>query len=278
MKKLPLFLGTSLLLLSCAATAAHAQNVARYAYDNFDFANGVRMPPPAPAPAPRKVRLTAMHRAELNRLGVPIVQASIAPMSAVPYGPSLSMTTSQSLDGFTTGNTQVDALIAAAGARNGVDPVLLYAIMHRESSFHTGAISPKGARGLMQLMPGTAARFGVRNIFDPAQNVEGGARYVRFLLDYFGGDVRLALAGYNAGEGAVNRYNGVPPYHETQEYVRLIGARYALMRNPQTARTAAPVTKTQAVALTDIQPVGSVYERNVYAVRLPDGKLMLVSQ
>ncbi len=276
MKKIPLFLGTSLLLLS--ATAAHAQNGMRYAYDNFDFANGVQVAPPVPAPSPRKVRLTAMHRAELNRLGVPVVKATIAPIADFAHSSSLSMTASQSLDGFTTGNAQVDALIAAAGARNGVDPVLLYAIMHRESSFKAGAISPKGARGLMQLMPGTAARFGVRNIFEPAQNIEGGARYVRFLLDYFGGDVRLALAGYNAGEGAVNRYNGVPPYRETQEYVRLIGARYALMRNPQTARTAAPVTRPQAVALADAQPAEPVYERNVYAVRLPDGKLMLVSR
>lgn len=275
MKKLPLFLGASLLLL---ATTTYAQNAPSYAYDNFSFERGVQVAQPTPAPAPRKVRLTAMHRAELNRLHVPIVQASIAPVAAVPYGPSLGMTASQSLDGFTTGNAGVDALIAAAGARNGVDPVLLYAIMHRESSFKTGAVSPKGARGLMQLMPATAARFGVRNIFDPAQNIEGGARYVRFLLDYFGGDVRLALAGYNAGEGAVNKYNGVPPYRETQEYVRLIGARYALMRNPLTARTAAPVTKTQAVALADAQPQGPVYERNVYAVRLPDGKLMLLSQ
>jgi soluble lytic murein transglycosylase-like protein len=150
--------------------------------------------------------------------------------------------------------------------------------MHRESSFHTGAISPKGARGLMQLMPGTAARFGVRNIFDPAQNIEGGARYVRFLLDYFGGDVRLALAGYNAGEGAVAKYQGIPPYRETQEYVRLIGQRYALMRNPQTARTAPAVTPMQAAAIENATAPAPLYERSIYAVRLPDGKLMLVSQ
>ena len=257
-------------LLSLCAAAAHAQTTARYTYSNFDFQNGVQVETPVAVPTPRRVRLTAMHLAELKRLGAQVIPA--------PVAPGLGMTASQSLDGFTTGNQQTDALIVAAGARNGVDPVLLYAIMHRESSFKPGAVSPKGARGLMQLMPATAVRFGVRNIFDPAQNIEGGARYVRFLLDRFGGDVRLALAGYNAGEGAVDKYNGVPPYRETQDYVRLIGQRYALMRNPQTARTAALVTTTQAATLEAAQPPAPTYERNVYAVRLPDGKLMLVSQ
>jgi hypothetical protein len=209
MKKIPLLVGACLVL--CAAHA-QAQTEARYAYNNFDFANGVRVEaPPAPVPTPRKVRLTAMHVAELKRLGAQIIPTRVTP--------SLSMTASQSLDGFTTGNPKIDALIAEAGARNGV---------HRESSFHTGAVSPKGARGLMQLMPATAVRFGVRNIFDPAQNIDGGARYVRFLLNRFSGDVRLALAGYNAGEGAVMKYGRrVPPYAETQNYVRTIGARYA---------------------------------------------------
>ena len=268
MKKLPLLVGTCLLLL-CANTA-HAQTSARVVFDNFTYERGVRVEMPAPTPTPRKVRLTAMHVAELRRLGAEIIPAAVTP--------SLGMTTSQSLDGFTTGNQQVDRIIVEAGARNGVDPVLLYAIMHRESSFKAGAVSPKGARGLMQLMPGTAARFGVRNIFDPAQNIEGGARYVRFLLNYFGGDVRLALAGYNAGEGAVDKYRGIPPYRETRDYVRLIGQRYALMRNPQTARTAPAVTTAQAVTIENAQAPTALYERNVYAVRLPDGKLMLVSQ
>src|SRR2546423_1837272 len=162
MKKLPLLVGASLMLL-LVAIGARAQDGARYVYNNFDFANGVQVESPQPTPTPRRVRLTAMHIAELRRDGAQILSA-----------PTLSMTPSQSLDGFTTGNANVDALIVAAGARNGVDPVLLYAILHRESSFKTGAVSPKGARGLMQLMPGTAARFGVRNIFDPAQNIEGG--------------------------------------------------------------------------------------------------------
>ena len=130
------------------------------------------------------------------------------------------------------GNQRVADLITQAAARNGIDHHLILAVMKQESSFNAQAISYKGARGLMQLMPATAARFGVRDIFDPAQNIEGGARYLRFLLDTFKGDVELALAGYNAGENAVARYgNQIPPYRETQDYVRKISAHYARLKN-----------------------------------------------
>ena len=99
---------------------------------------------------------------------------------------------------------------------------LLTALAEVESSFDPLAVSPKGARGLLQLMPATAERFGVGDPFDVAQNVEGGARYLSWLLDRFGGRADLALAGYNAGEGAVDRHRGVPPYPETRRYVRLV--------------------------------------------------------
>ena len=131
-----------------------------------------------------------------------------------------------------TGNQRLDEMITQAATRHGIDHHLILAVMKQESSFNTQAISYKGARGLMQLMPATAARFGVRDIFDPAQNIEGGARYLRFLLDTFNGDVELALAGYNAGEHAVARYgNQIPPYRETQDYVRKISAHYARLKN-----------------------------------------------
>jgi soluble lytic murein transglycosylase-like protein len=146
--------------------------------------------------------------------------------------------------------------------------------MHQESSFKPRAMSNKGARGLMQLMPGTASRFGVTNIWDPKQNIEGGARYMRFLLDMFSGDVRLALAGYNAGEGAVMKYgNQVPPYSETREYVRRIGNRYSLIRDPEA------VAKAGALPALQNDPTSlNVYERSVFMARLPDGRLQLVSQ
>ena len=128
-------------------------------------------------------------------------------------------------------------------------------------------------------MPATAARLGVRDIFDPQQNIEGGVKYVRILLNMFDGDVRLALAGYNAGEGAVLKYGrSVPPYRETQEYVRRISERYALLRDPSTARLAPRVSRTQIAKLKAAEPPQLVYETHVYAVRTPEGKLRLVSQ
>ena len=193
---------------------------------------------------------------------------------------SMSMRVNTSLSGYTTGDAKVDSFIVESGVRNGVDPVLLYAQMHTESAFKRGAVSPKGASGLMQLMPGTARRFGVTNIFDPQQNIEGGARYMRYLLDYFNGDVSLALAGYNAGEGAVMKYGRrIPPYRETQEYVRRISKRYNLIRDPQTAYLANNLNRQQlaVVRQKDSAPL-TIYEQSVFAVRLPDGRLQLVSQ
>ena len=271
-RSLPLFAAALLLASAAAARAQQPATTARQTFDNFDSATGVRL---EPTPAPRKFRMTALHRAELAR-SAPRVRLTLDAYDATAR--TLPMTASASLDGFTTGDAKVDSLIVESGKRNGVDPVLLYAIMHRESSFKRYAVSYKGARGLMQLMPATAVRFGVRDIFDPAQNVEGGARYVRFLLDRFGGDVRLALAGYNAGEGAVDKYEGVPPYRETQDYVRRIGERYALMRNPEVSRIAQPSTLARATAANNAAPVEPLYERTATAVRLPDGRLMLVSQ
>jgi soluble lytic murein transglycosylase-like protein len=113
-------------------------------------------------------------------------------------------------------------LIRLAAAQHDLDPVLLTAVAEVESAFDPRAISPKGALGLLQLMPQTAARFGVADPFDAQANVQGGAAYLSWLLDRFGGRADLALAGYNAGEGAVDRYRGVPPYRETQRYVEKV--------------------------------------------------------
>jgi soluble lytic murein transglycosylase-like protein len=128
---------------------------------------------------------------------------------------------------WSTGNSKVDGLIRYYGKQYGVDPYLIYCTMSQESSFNTGATSPKGAMGLMQLMPGTAARYGVTNPYDVAQSIMGGTRYLKDLLKMFNGRVDLALAGYNAGEGAVMKFgNTIPPYNETRNYVRLILKRY----------------------------------------------------
>ena len=114
------------------------------------------------------------------------------------------------------------AEISAAAARHGIDPKLLTGLIRAESNFDPSATSPAGAQGLTQLMPATAASLGVTNSLDPAQAIEGGAKYLRQQLDRFGGDATKALAAYNAGPGAVERFGGVPPYAETQAYVRKV--------------------------------------------------------
>lgn len=116
--------------------------------------------------------------------------------------------------------TAFDDIVKENAERERVDPKLVKSVMLVESNFNPRAVSPKGARGLMQLMPATARRYGVANSFDPVENIRGGVAYLSDLLDMFSGDVVRALAAYNAGEGAVQRHGGVPPYPETREYVR----------------------------------------------------------
>jgi soluble lytic murein transglycosylase-like protein len=137
-----------------------------------------------------------------------------------------------SLGALTTGNTAVDGYIEEFSLLYNIDPLLIYAQMSQESSFKRTAVSPKGASGFMQLMPDTARRFGVTNIYNPKQNIKAGVKYMRWLLDKFGGDPRLALAGYNAGEGAVMKHgNKIPPYRETQNYVTKIMNHYETLSN-----------------------------------------------
>lgn len=284
-----IFLPTLLLLL-CAPHIS-AQNSKRYSFDNFDAHSGVRIAVVETTDAlPKVTSTTAAKGASAknkpgtkNGIGVKGRPGAIAkPVLYAP--PRASFSSANPLVGFTTGDAKIDSYIVDSGKRNGVDPALLYAIMHQESSFKSRALSNKGAAGLMQIMPGTATRFGVRDRYDPRQSVEGGARYMRFLLDYFGGDVRLALAGYNAGEGAVLRYGRrIPPYRETQDYVRRISLRYEIMRDPNARRNAPRATLTEIAAIepaaaSPVIPLPPSYERQAFAVRLPDGKLRLVSQ
>ena len=161
-----------------------------------------------------------------------------------------------------------DRLIKRTAAANRVDVALVKAVMHVESGFNPNAVSPKGASGLMQLMPATAVRYGVEDIFDPVQNVQGGVRYLKDLLAMFKDNQRLAIAAYNAGENAVLRYKGIPPYNETQEYVRKVMT-FRKHYTPKEIKAATPklaltlplsphLTRDQAVVATPVAAVGAL--------------------
>jgi soluble lytic murein transglycosylase-like protein len=137
-----------------------------------------------------------------------------------------------------------------------------------ESNYNPYAISPKGAQGLMQLVPGTARRFGVANVFNPAENVEGGARYLRYLLDLYHNDYRLALAAYNAGEGAVARHGGVPPYPETVNYLQQVRKRLVEASQQPAAK------KAEAKP----EPVKPAEPTRIVEIVEPDGRVRYVSK
>ena len=196
-------------------------------FDNFDTAKGVQIYRPDFQPVAASAKKTAVPTKlttdkklvqKTSRARMRVTEGLASRQAGRPEYSRLAMGTSSHLKGFTTGDPKIDAFIVDSSRRYRIDPLLIYAQMHQESSFKLRALSHKGASGLMQLMPGTARRLGVTNIYDPKQNIDGGVKYMRMLLDMFGGDVRLALAGYNAGEGAVMKYGyQIPPYNETRE-------------------------------------------------------------
>jgi soluble lytic murein transglycosylase-like protein len=132
-----------------------------------------------------------------------------------------------------SGSVPYERQIDAAASKYGIDPAVLKGLIRQESGFNPNAGSPAGAQGLTQLMPGTAASLGVTNVDDPAESIDGGAHYLRMQLDRFGGDYSKALAAYNAGPGAVERFGGIPPYTETQNYVRNVLSFAAQYRQSQ---------------------------------------------
>jgi soluble lytic murein transglycosylase-like protein len=147
---------------------------------------------------------------------------------------SLTARTGQELPGPTVAAlraaARVDQLVEESARRHNVDPLLIHSVIEVESNYNPFAVSPKGAEGLMQLIPTTAQRFGVKNSFDVKQNIDAGVRYLKHLQEIFQDD-RLTLAAYNAGEGAVIKHNKfIPPYRETQDYVRRVGKRYAELK------------------------------------------------
>ena len=176
-------------------------------------------PPPKPAPPPARVAAAPGQR-------------STAPKPFAPAVEVISRAPKNILD-----------LVKQMAPEYRLEPQLVLSIIETESNFDTVALSPKNAKGLMQLIPETAARFGVRNAYDPAQNIRGGMAYLRWLLAYFEGDVSLVAAAYNAGEGAVERYRGVPPYLETLTYVRKILTSARMVEHAFDANVTAPSTQ-----------------------------------
>lgn len=292
-----------IILISCIlAVSAFAQKAPKI-FDNFDRAQGVKVHNTTAPPVVKAVNASKKKRSSkwqvavedrLDRKTTKLVKKTAKAGSVLAVtdglahhetltsygGKKLLMGSSPNLKGFTTGEALYDSYIVDSSRRYGLDPLLIYAQMHQESSFKLRATSHKGASGLMQLMPATARRFGVTKIYDPKQNIDAGVRYMRWLLDTFQGDVVLALAGYNAGEGAVMRYGGnVPPYRETREYVRRITSRYFSISSPGYVESARRTSNTLAANLNqkDSRPL-TVFEQSPIINRTADGKLILVNQ
>lgn len=168
--------------------------------------------------------LTNKKKAEYSHLKV--VKATYYPDSNIHSYSNWGASEASVLPSYSRNKNAFDQLIRQAAQQHGVSEGLIKAVMHTESGFNIKARSPVGAQGLMQLMPATARRFNVSNAYDPQQNIFAGAKYLSWLLKRFNGDTRLAIAAYNAGEGNVDKYGGIPPFRETQDYVRRVTSRY----------------------------------------------------
>lgn len=184
------------------------------------------------------------------RKGTSAIEAAL-PSIGAPAGPPAPLRPSIGAPRRKRRTTPFEQHIVAAAARHGVSEDLVRAIIQVESGFDHRARSPKGARGLMQLMPATGREMGARNLFDPEQNIFAGVRYLRFLLDAFDGDVTLATAAYNAGPAVVRRYGGVPPYEETRDYVERVRALLGL----RPWKLAVPAFLDAAAAPADASPL-----------------------
>jgi len=166
----------------------------------------------------------------------------------------------------------IDEVVRRIAAEHALSPQLIHSVIKVESNYNAHAISSKGALGLMQLIPATARRFGVDNAFNPVENIQGGARYLRYLLDLYSEDYPLALAAYNAGEGAVARYGGVPPFAETQNYLILVRRQLELAGKAVAAKTDAAPASPQAIEATEAGPA------HVVEIVQADGSVRYVSR
>ena len=274
-------LGIFVFILLSIPTAAQTRS---RVFDNFDTSKGVQVLTPTVVAAVTPIAKSNKDKKPVKKTAQQTmnVQDGMSLKNLVQKTSSvkISMSSGKTMGAFTTGDATIDSYIIDSSKRYDIDPLLIYSQMHQESAFKLKATSYKGARGLMQLMPATAIRFGVTDIYNPKQNIEAGVKYMRWLLNKFGGDVSLALAGYNAGEGAVMKYGyQIPPYNETQEYVRRISARYNSISNPNVAKTVRKVSTEQAAKFENNTSAPlTVLERSALAIKLPDGRMRLVNQ
>jgi len=172
------------------------------------------------------------------------------------------------------------AVVERVAAEQSVPADLLHSVIQVESNYNPGAVSPKGAQGLMQLMPETARRFGVPDSFDPVENIQGGAKYLKYLLELYKGDYPRALAAYNAGEKAVAKYGGIPPYVETLNYVTQVQRRVDARRRTDAAKAAAakPAPKPGETAAPGVRPKEEDSPRHIREIVTADGSVRYVTQ
>jgi soluble lytic murein transglycosylase-like protein len=195
-----------------------------------------------------------------------VVSNSIAVEPLIAVEPRGAVET-RAVDGPPAG---IDEAVDRIALQHHLSPQLIHSVIKVESNYNTYAVSSKGAQGLMQLIPSTARRFGVSNSFDPVENIQGGAKYLKYLLGLYSGDYPLALAAYNAGEGAVAKYRGVPPYAETQNYLTLVRKRL-----DEAQKAAAAKQKMQEVKPADAAPAGPAH---IVEVVQPDGTVRYVAR
>jgi soluble lytic murein transglycosylase-like protein len=219
-------------------------------------------------------RVRSVVRAD-SKTGRLVRSVVVTPKVIAPKPVSDDAASSVTIQKAVVNDTPVSELVETLAKKYEVDPLLVHSVIQVESSYDPYAVSSKGAQGIMQLMPGTARRFGVRNPFDTKDNLEGGVRYLKYLDSLFPNDIRLKLAAYNAGEGAVWKYNNkIPPYRETEQYVYKVGTRYGKAlrearqkRSPQIAQNPIVTENTYAPVESFIDSDGRLHLRT--AVRTP---------
>ncbi len=202
-----------------------------------------------------------------------------APLTSVveadPHSGKLVRVTLPAGPARTAADPVISAAVDQVASEHALPPELIRSVIQTESNYNPFAVSPKGAIGIMQLIPETARRFGVSNAFNPVENIRGGAKYLKYLLDLYHGDYRLALAAYNAGEGAVAKHGGVPPYAETQKYVEKVGGRMAAAMKTRAAKQVSESAGNRTAGAPEA--TGQEYNR-IQEIVEPDGSVRYVSR